>query len=91
VRESKIEAHLRKRVLALGGLCWKVVSPGMIGVPDRVVLMPNCVAVWVELKAPGQLLRAAQQRRHVELWTRGHRVVALDSIEAVDKFMEQFE
>jgi len=90
VRESQIEAHLRKSVLAKGGLCWKFTSPGMIGVPDRVVLMPKGVAVFVELKAPGQLLRSAQVRRLAELSERGHYALVLDSIDAVDKFMEQF-
>lgn len=90
MRESQIEAYLRKRVIAAGGLCWKFTSPNLRGVPDRVVLLPGGYTVWTELKAPGQLPRPAQQRRHTELWARGHRVVVLDSIESVDRFIKDF-
>lgn len=91
MRESQIEAHLRKRVTAMGGLCWKVTSPNLRGVPDRIVLMPEGRTCWVELKAPGKVPTIQQQRRHTDLWKRGHRVAVLDSIEAVDFFMETFE
>jgi len=88
MRESDIEAYLVKRVVAYGGLCWKMTSPNLRGVPDRLVLMPQGWACWVELKAPGRLPRVQQTRRHAELRARGHRVVLLDSIAAVDYFME---
>lgn len=91
MRESKIEGHLVKRVKELGGLCWKVTSPNLRGVPDRVVLMPEGQTCWVELKAPGKLPSPQQMRRHIELWKRGHRVVVLDSIEAVEHFLETFK
>ena len=91
MRESKIEAHLVKKVKEAGGLCWKFTSPNLRGVPDRVVLMPEGRICWVELKAPGRKPSPLQQRRHIELWQRGHRVAILDSIEAVDYFMETFE
>ena len=90
MRESKIEAHLAKRVKEAGGLCWKFTSPNLRGVPDRAVLMPGGRTCWVELKAPGKLPNPQQMRRHIELWHRGHRVVVLDTIEAVDYFMETF-
>lgn len=91
MRESKVEAHLRKRVLQMGGLCWKFTSPGLRGVPDRVVLMPEGQICWVELKAPGRKPGPLQLRRHAEMRARGHRVVVLDSTEAVDYFMETFK
>jgi len=40
MRESKIETHLREQIEAIGGLCYKFVSPGRRNVPDRIVLMP---------------------------------------------------
>lgn len=35
MKERKIEEKLRKAVRQKGGLCWKFVSPGNAGVPDR--------------------------------------------------------
>jgi hypothetical protein len=91
MRERNIESHLRKEVKALGGLCWKVTSPNLRGVPDRIVLMADGWACWVELKAPGKLPNVQQQRRHNDLWALGHRVAVLDSIEKVDLFLERFK
>lgn len=88
MRESQIEAHLAQRVKALGGLCWKFTSPNLRGVPDRVLLMPEGQTYWIELKAPGQQPNLLQQRRHAELLARNHRILMLDSVEAVDYFLE---
>lgn len=62
MRESEVERYLKKQVEANGGKCWKWVSPGRIGVPDRIVIMPGGVIVFVELKAPGNKERESQVR-----------------------------
>lgn len=38
VRESDIEKHLVARVKEAGGVAYKWVSPGRVGVPDRIVV-----------------------------------------------------
>lgn len=48
--ESKIENHLVKLVRQRGGLCYKFVSPGNPGVPDRIVITPDGRSIYVELK-----------------------------------------
>ena len=35
--EKQIERYLKEEVQARGWLCWKLVSPGTTGVPDRIV------------------------------------------------------
>lgn len=60
--ESDIETYLRKKVEASGGKCWKWVSPGRRGVPDRIVLMPGNVVAFVETKSPGKTERPDQKR-----------------------------
>lgn len=91
MRESTVEKYLCRRVDQLGGLCWKFVSPGLVGVPDRIVVMPGGRTFYVELKAPGRAPRASQVRRHNALRQRGALVLTLDSVEAVDFWLEQFE
>lgn len=94
MRESQIEAHLRKRIEAIGGLCYKFVSPGRRHVPDRIVLWsddPGYVppkTIFVELKAPGEKPTPGQLREHGRLRGLGYRVEVLSSIEAVDRFVE---
>lgn len=50
MRESSIEAGLRRAVEKRGGLCLKFTSPGCDGVPDRVLLLPGGRIAFVELK-----------------------------------------
>ena len=50
-RESAVERRLVSGVKARGGLCWKCVSPGTSGVPDRIVVTRTGEIWFVELKA----------------------------------------
>lgn len=64
MREAQIEAHLVKRVKALGGECVKIQFVGRRGAPDRLVMLPRRLmqfndhfmqgpdTIWVELKNP---------------------------------------
>ena len=87
MRESAIERHLVAQVKQHGGLCWKITSPNLRGVPDRLVITPTAL-VWVELKAPGKKLGPLQRRRHAELARLGQAVHVLDSIHAVDELIK---
>ena len=63
--ESVIESRLRQEAKKRGGMALKFVSPGMNGVPDRIVLMPGGKMAFVELKAPGKAPRALQEKRRM--------------------------
>lgn len=52
--ESSVEAAVCRIVKGLGGVCWKWVSPGRVGVPDRICILPGPVIIFVELKRPGR-------------------------------------
>lgn len=54
MREKQVEQRLVKAVRAAGGICPKLVSPGMNGMPDRLLLMPGARMAFVEVKAPGK-------------------------------------
>lgn len=63
INEKQIEQKLVRAVMAMGGLCPKLVSPGMDGMPDRMVLLPGGRMAFAELKAPGRKPRPLQLRR----------------------------
>ena len=90
MRESQIEKYLCERVKALGGLCWKFVSPNLRGVPDRIVVH-NTWVFFVELKSPGEKPRESQMRRMQELRRNGASTRVLDSKEAVDNFVKDLQ
>lgn len=52
VREARIETYLRDRVKAEGGYCIKLDPSGLVGIPDRLVLLPGGWVCFVEVKKP---------------------------------------
>lgn len=89
VRESRIEAHLMKKMKQIGGKAYKWASPGLRGVPDRILIHPDFQgrSIYVELKAPGRKSTPAQVRVQQDLIDAGHAVFVLDSIELVDQLI----
>ena len=60
MRESDIEKILVREVKKLGGRAYKWVSPGNDGVPDRIVIFPDKIPIFVELKTDTGKLSALQ-------------------------------
>lgn len=89
MQESRIEKRLKKEIEKIGGKALKFVSPGMSGVPDRIVLLPHGKIIFIELKAPGEKLRAIQEYRAKELRALGFRVEVIDSLEKIDLFISE--
>lgn len=84
MREQHIEAVLKARIEALGGLCWKLVCPGTTGVPDRICMVGGRV-VFVEVKAPGEKPRPIQNLRIQQLRNLGFHVTVLDSLDGIEE------
>lgn len=65
--ERTIEKYFVQGVRKLGGKAYKFVSPGNVGVPDRIVVWPDGSVEFVELKTKtGKLsLSQAQQIRQL--------------------------
>ena len=76
--EKQIEASLCKTIKAAGGLAPKFVSPGMDGMPDRLILLPRGRIAFAELKAPGKRPRLLQRKRKQQLEALGFRVYVID-------------
>ncbi len=81
--EKDIEKALIRAVKSMGGISPKFVSPGLDGVPDRLVLLPMGRMAFVELKRPGQKMRPLQIRRKKQLESLGFRVFCIDSTEQI--------
>jgi len=78
LRESHVEKLFVKAVKQAGGIAPKFTSPGMAGMPDRLVILPGRPTAYVELKAPGENPRPIQLRRHHQLRALGCHVHVID-------------
>lgn len=87
--ESSVEQYLRRKVEAAGGRCVKFDPGNYRGWPDRIVLLPGGVVVWVETKRPsGGRVAPAQRIAHEELLRLGQDVKIVWSKDEVDELLE---
>lgn len=91
MREKEIEAALRMAAKKRNGMAFKFVSPGLSGVPDRLVLLPRGRIGFIELKALGKKLRKLQEKRKSQLEALGFLVFCIDSKEEVEVVLDAIQ
>lgn len=87
--EKYIEKKLVQAVKNMGGMATKFVSPGLDGVPDRIVLLPNGKMAFIELKAKGKKLRPLQRRRIKQLRNLGFPCYVVDDTEQIGGVIDE--
>ena len=87
--EKTIEQKLTVMVKKAGGIAVKFVSPSFAGMPDRLVLLPDGLIAFVELKAPGKRPRPLQEARHRLLRSLGFKVYVIDSIDGIGGMLHE--
>ena len=90
IDESDVERYLIKECEKRGWLCWKFVSPGRRGVPDRIVIRPGSVA-FVEVKRKGGRVSPLQIRRIEELTRRGVAARVVETKGEIDEMIREWE
>ena len=88
MKEKGIEQKFVDEVKRINGLAIKLVSPGLIGLPDRLVLIPDGKIGFVEVKAPGKKPRRLQRSRHDQLRKLGFKVFVLDDENQIKAILE---
>lgn len=88
MREKTIERKLAVTVKKMGGISPKFVSPGLDGMPDRLVLLPGGRMAFVEVKAPSKKPRPLQMVRHEMLKRLGFAVYVLDDVEKIGEMLD---
>ena len=89
MREKQTEQKLVSAVKKLGGIAPKFMSPGLDGIPDRIVLLPGGHMAFVEVKAMGCKPRPLQLARHGMLRRLGFRVYLVDSLEQIGGILDE--
>lgn len=91
VEEKLIEQKLVAEVKKRGGICPKWVSTGFVGVPDRLVFLPDGKFAMVEVKSTGKKPRPIQIARHKCLKDLGFQVYILDEIEQIGGILNEIQ
>lgn len=91
MQEKYIEQKLVATVKNMGGMAPKFVSPGIDGMPDRIVLLPMGRIAFVECKATGKKMRPLQNKRKKQLEALGFLVYCLDDIEQIGGILSEIQ
>ena len=91
MQEKYIEQKLVAAVKSMGGMAPKFVSPGIDGMPDRIVLLPMGRIAFVECKATGKKMRPLQNKRKKQLEALGFLVYCLDGVEQIGGILSEIQ
>ena len=87
--ERDIERYLVRRAIEHGGKAYKWVSPGHVGVADRIVLLPSGVVWFVELKSSTGRLSPLQKIFAADMVRMGMTYIVIRSKEEVDELLQR--
>lgn len=93
--KSKIESEklVERKLVELcklnGGMCIKLLSFHINGLPDRMCLFWPAKVVFVELKTTKQKARPLQVAMHNKLRKLGFRVEVIDTVEQVENLINE--
>lgn len=91
MREKETEKKLATEVKKRGGIAPKFVSPGLSGMPDRLILLPDGHIAFAELKAKGKKPRPLQMARKRLLESLGFKSYVVDSIEEIGGILDEIQ
>lgn len=91
MKESQIERRLVEGVKRLGGMCLKFVTPGTLGVPDRIIITAKGRVIFVELKTETGRLTKIQRYVIGEMQKRGADARVVKGIDEVKELLAEIE
>lgn len=88
MKEKILERRLVLAVKKAGGVCPKFISPGLDGMPDRLILLPGGRIAFAEVKRHGEKPRPLQAARHGMLRRLGFAVYVLDDEAQIENILK---
>lgn len=89
--EHYTERHCRVRAEENGGLLLKLSPFGVAGIPDRILLWPGAIVIFIEFKAPGKYPNPLQRWWHARLRRMGFRVEVYRSSGEFSKLLDSLK
>lgn len=93
IESEKTLERLLKSVVEnkMHGLCVKLLSEFVTGLPDRMCLLPGQLIFFVELKTTGKKPRKMQEYMHKKLRSLGFEVYVIDSTDSLMTMLSGYE
>lgn len=89
--EKRLEQLLKNTVEnKMHGLCVKLLSDFMIGLPDRMCLLPGKRIFFIELKTTGKKPRKIQTHMHELIRSLGFEVYVIDSTDSMMELLNGY-
>lgn len=89
MRERDIERKFVAEIKKNEGLAPKFISPGLNGMPDRLVLLPKGIMAFVEVKCEGGKLSPIQIKRKSQLESLGFKVYVIDDVGCIQRIIQE--
>jgi hypothetical protein len=89
IRESSIERYLVSEIKQRNGYCIKLL--GIVGIPDRLILLPGRIVLFVELKAPKGKLSPLQKWWQKSLTDLGFTCLVIKSKTEVNDLISHYD
>lgn len=86
--EKVVERKLVEYTTLNGGMCIKLLSFHLLGLPDRLCIFPKGKAVFIETKTTKQKPRQIQLFMHDKIRKLGFRVEVVDTAEKAAEIIE---
>lgn len=87
--EKLVERKLVELTKINNGMCIKLLCNHILGLPDRLCLLPGGKLAFVELKTTGEKPKRIQIFMHKKLRALGFRVEVIDTVEGVINFVDE--
>ena len=89
--EGKIQKYAKEQFEAMGGLVRKLSYENRVGAPDLLVILPNGIVWFVEVKKDENTKPDPHQlREHERMRKRGANVFVVGSIKQVDTIIADY-
>ena len=89
--KKRLEMYLVKQVEAAGGFCLKCSTDGMYGFPDRIVVLPEGLILWVLIKPTGSKLTVVEKYRRKQMMLLDHKVNVCYGRVGIDIFLREYK
>lgn len=89
--EKLLEKKLRVAIEKLGGYALKLLALHVVGIPDRICLLPGGRVFFAEVKTTGKKPEKIQLIWHEKLRKIGFEVYVVDSSDQIKEIIEKYE